>query len=150
MHHKFVVSAVSRENSSSVYALDLLPEVGAIYTWIEVSEIHRVRNGIYQRNGKLISLLTDFGRINPCYPDFHGDTKNVIHYTGSGRRGDQKLDAANRALLAAVGTDQRVPLFNKRGVGQWEFMGFWSVTDSRYIFDEEQTRMLWKFTLTRS
>jgi len=122
---------------------------GEIFSWAEVSEIHRVRNGIYHRNGRLISLLTDFGRINPCYPDFHGETKDVIHYTGSGRRGDQKLDAANRALLEATRTQIAVPLFNKLAPGRWEYLGFWLVSDGRYIFDEKQNRMLWKFTLSR-
>src|SRR5688572_3008989 len=59
--------------------------VGRQFSWAEVSELHKTRNGIYQRNGTVISLLTDFGKINPCYPDFHGDTQNTIHYTGSGR-----------------------------------------------------------------
>lgn len=122
---------------------------GEVFTWAEVSETHRVRNGIYHRNGRLISLLTDFGRLNPCYPDFHGATDEEIHYTGSGRRGDQKLDPANRALLAAIDTAQEVPLFNKLSVGRWEFLGFWSIRDGRYVFDEKQNRMLWKFTLVR-
>ena len=124
-------------------------ERGSIYSWDQVSETHRVRNGIYQRNGRLISLLTDFGRINPCYPDFHGDTRDVIYYTGSGRRGDQKLDAANRALLDAVDSDIVVPLFNKLGVGRWEFLGHWQITSGDYVFDESQSRMLWKFRLIR-
>lgn len=123
--------------------------IGRIFTWDEVTEIHKVRNGIYQQNGRLISLLTDFGRINPCYPDFHGDTNNIIHYTGSGRRGDQKLDAANRALLAAVNKDFAVPLFNKLSVGRWQFLGYWRVTEGKYIYDEERERMVWKFTLER-
>ena len=118
--------------------------------WSLVSTLHRSRNGIYQKDGRLVSLLTDFGRINPCYPDFHGDTRDVIHYTGSGRRGDQKLDAANRALLAAVDSDHAVPLFNKLGVNRWEYLGKWAVTDGRYIFDEARERMVWKFTLVRS
>ena len=121
--------------------------VGDIFTWSDVSRVHRVRNGIYHRNGRLISLLTDFGRINPCYPDFHGDTDEVIHYTGYGRRGDQKLDAANQALKNAVISGHEVPLFNKLAPGRWEFMGYWTVFDGRYIFDEKQNRMLWKFTL---
>ena len=120
---------------------------GDILTWSEVSTVHRVRNGIYQRNGRLVSLLTDFGRINPCYPDFHGDTREVIHYTGYGRRGDQKLDASNQALMNAVRTGHEVPLFNKLAPGRWEFMGYWIVADGQYVFDEKQTRMLWKFTL---
>ena len=123
--------------------------IGDIYAWSEVSEIHKTRNGIYQRNEKLISLLTDFGKINPCYPDFHGDTTDTIFYTGAGRRGDQKLGAPNRALLKAVETGIEVPLFNKLSVGRWEFLGFWQVTDSSYIFDEGQERMVWKFTLKR-
>jgi hypothetical protein len=120
-----------------------------IISWSEVSEIHKIRNGIYQRNGQIISLLTDFGRINPCYPDFHGDTENTIYYTGSGRHGDQKLDAANRALLNAIDSKIAVPLFNKISVGRWEFLGYWQVQEKMYIFDEKQGRMIWKFTLQR-
>ena len=124
--------------------------VGDIFSWNDVSKIHRIRNGIYQRKGRLISLLTDFGKINPCYPDFHGETTDTIFYTGAGRRGDQKLDAPNQALMNAVETGIEVPLFNKLAVGRWEFLGFWRVTDGKYIFDEEQKRMVWKFTLKKS
>ena len=123
---------------------------GDVLSWNDVSEVHKIRNGIYQRNGRLISLLTDFGRINPCYPDFHGETRDTIFYTGSGRRGNQKLDAANRALLNAIKSKLSVPLFNKLGVGRWEFTGFWQVTDGKYVFDEERQRMIWRFTLVRS
>ncbi|HCA60074.1 MAG TPA: hypothetical protein DEP46_19085 [Blastocatellia bacterium] len=124
--------------------------MGEVFPWAFVSSVHRSRNGIYQKDGRLVSLLTDFGRINPCYPDFHGDTRDVIHYTGSGRRGDQKLDAANRALLAAIDTAHAVPLFNKLGVNRWEYLGLWHVTDGRYIYDEQRESMVWKFTLVRS
>lgn len=124
-------------------------DIGRIFSWDDVSEIHRVRHGIYQRNGVLISLLTDFGRINPCYPDFHGDTTDVIHYTGYGRRGDQKLDAANRALLDAIESQISVPLFNKLAPGRWEYLGNWHVTDGAYIFDENASRMVWKFTINK-
>jgi hypothetical protein len=123
--------------------------IGDIFSWDEVSEIHRVRNGIYQRNERLISLLTDFGRINPCYPDFEGETSDTIHYTGAGRRGDQKLDAPNRALLAAVETGHSVPLFNKLAVGRWEFLGLWRVVRGVYLFEEKAGRMIWRFTLER-
>ena len=123
---------------------------GEILPWNEVSNIHKIRNGIYQRNGRLISLLTDFGRINPCYPDFHGETRETIFYTGSGRRGDQKLDAANRALLDAIKSKLSVPLFNKLGVGRWEFTGCWDVADGKYVFDKDRERMIWRFTLVRS
>ena len=124
-------------------------QFGEVFTWAEVSEIHRVRNGIYHRNGELISLLTDFGRINPCYPDFHGQTTNEIHYTGFGRRGDQKLNASNQALLSAIDSGHAVPLFNKLSVGRWEYQGMWRVVAGVYVFDEKQNRMLWKFTLNR-
>ena len=123
---------------------------GDIFSWAEVSAVHKIRNGIYQRKGKLISLLTDFGRINPCYPDVHGDSTDTIFYTGSGRRGDQKLDAPNRALLDAVEAEISVPLFNKLSVGRWEFLGFWRVLDGKYIFDENADRMVWKFTLKKT
>ncbi len=123
--------------------------IGDIYSWDEISEIHRVRNGIYQRNGNLISLLTDFGKINPCYPDSSGATDDTIFYTGAGRRGDQKLDSFNSAMFNAIETKHAVPLFNKLAVGRWQFLGFWRVAEGIYIFDEEQKRMIWKFTLKR-
>ena len=122
---------------------------GDIISWSELSKWHRTRNGIYQLNGRLISLLTDFGRINQCYPDFHGDSTDIIHYTGAGRRGDQKLDSFNHAMQNAITTRHAVPLFNKLAVGRWEFLGEWTVKDSAYIFDENQSRMVWKFTLQR-
>lgn len=123
---------------------------GDVFLWNDVSEIHKIRNGIYQRNGKLISLLTDFGKINPCYPDFHGDTENTIFYTGAGRRGDQKLNSFNQAMFNAVESKHSVPLFNKLKIGQWQFIGFWRVTEGKYIFDENQDRMIWRFVLQRN
>ena len=122
---------------------------GDILSWENVSEVHKIRNGIYQRNGRLVSLLTDFGRINPCYPDFHGGSEDVIFYTGSGRRGDQKLDAANRALLDAIESGHAVPLFNKLAVGRWEFVGHFRVAGSEYVYDENRERMVWRFKLQR-
>ncbi len=123
-------------------------DIGKVFSWTEVNQIHKIRNGIYQRNGQLISLLTDFGRINPCYPDKHGETTDSILYTGSGRRGDQKLDTQNQAMLDAITLKLSVPLFNKLAPDQWEFFGHWSVTDGKYIYDELQKRHVWKFTLT--
>lgn len=124
-------------------------EIGDIFSWNEVSEIHKIRNGIYQRNGKLISLLTDFGKINPCYPDFHGDSQDTIFYTGAGRRGDQRLDSFNRAMFNAIESKHCVPLFNKLSVGRWQFTGFWRVASGEYVYDENQDRMIWKFMLER-
>lgn len=124
--------------------------LGSVLTWNEVSEVHKIRNGIYQRNGRLISLLTDFGRINPCYPDVHGSSTDIIHYTGSGRHGDQKLDAANRALFDTIKTKRPIPLFNKLAVNRWEFTGLWRITDAKYVFDERHERMVWQFTLQRA
>lgn len=119
-------------------------------TWAEVSRVHKVRNGIYQRSGKLISLLTDFGKINECYPDFHGETEDMIFYTGAGRRGDQQLNSSNRAMFDAIETKHAVPLFNKQRVGGWEFLGFWTVEEGEYIYDEAAKRMIWKFKLVKS
>jgi hypothetical protein len=127
----------------------LKTELGAIFSWTELSEIHKVRNGIYQRGGRLVSLLTDFGLINPCYPDYAGETADTIFYTGAGRRGDQKLDSFNRAMFNAAESNHKVPLFNKLSIGRWEFLGFWKVLDGKYIFDETQDRMIWQFTLRK-
>ncbi len=121
-----------------------------ILSWAEVQRTHRIRNGVYQRDGRLVSLLTDFGRLNPCYPDAHTDaTGRRISYTGAGRRGDQHLTPANRALLAAIESGHAVPLFNKLSVGRWQHMGYWRVTDAVHQYDPQEDRMLWRFTLEK-
>jgi hypothetical protein len=126
------------------------PHSDEILSWAEVNRTHRIRNGVYQRGGRLISLLTDFGRINSCYPDRAVEGDNTILYTGDGRRGDQQLSPGNRALLAAIESAHAVPLFNKLGVGRWQHMGFWHVCHARQFFDEQEQRMLWQFTLERA
>ena len=131
----------------SADSLDLVE--GGVYRWSDVVKIHKIHNGIYQRNGRLISLLTDFGRINPCYPDRHGNTDGTILYTGNGRRGDQKLDPQNQALMNAVNDGSIVPLFNKLGVNRWEVTGYWQVVSGVYEFEVERKRMVWRFTLVR-
>ena len=122
---------------------------GEILLWNDVSDIHKVRNGIYQLNGRLISLLTDFGRINPCYPDHEGADPDTIHYHGYGRHGNQKLDAANRSLFDAIRSGHSVPLFNKLAVGRWEFVGLVRIHSGEYLYDEGQQRMVWQFTLKK-
>jgi hypothetical protein len=126
------------------------PEADAhVLTWEEVSRTHRVRNGVYHRGGRLVSLLTDFGRINPCYPDALSEDGESIVYTGEGRHGDQHLSPGNRALLSAVESGHAVPLFNKLGVGRWQLTGRWRVASAEHRFDERERRMLWRFTLRR-
>ena len=141
------MSSINGQNTTITETFFSSAEKGTIFSWDEVSEIHKIRNGIYQRKGRLISLLTDFGRINPCYPDRSGKTGETIHYTGAGRRGDQRLDSFNQAMFNAIESRHAVPLFNKLKVGKWQFMGFWRVEEGKYIFDENQKRMVWKFTL---
>ncbi|HVF86506.1 MAG TPA: hypothetical protein VM866_02910 [Pyrinomonadaceae bacterium] len=119
-------------------------------SWTEVNRTHRIRNGIYQREGRLVSLLTDFGRINPCYPDEAQPDGETIHYTGEGRRGDQQLSPGNRALLAAIESGHSVPLFNKLAPGRWRLIGSWRVIAASHRFDENENRMLWRFTLKKS
>lgn len=144
------MSSINRQNTAITQTIFSGGDIGRTFSWDEVSEIHKIRNGIYQRNGKLISLLTDFGKINPCYPDFHGDTPDTIFYTGAGRRGDQKLDSFNKAMFNAVESKHAVPFFNKLKVGNWQFLGFWRVAEGKYLYDEEQKRMIWKFQLIRT
>lgn len=142
----------SEESKSRLANAEFLKNVGGedVLSWREVNKIHRVRHGIYQRGGRLISLLTDFGKINQCYPDTHGSSRDTIFYTGAGRRGDQPLDSFNLAMFNAVETKHGVPLFNKLSAGHWNFLGFWTVTEGKYIYDENQKRMIWKFTLRKN
>ena len=143
------MSSINGQNEIISESFFTISDIGRIFSWDAVSEIHKIRNGIYQRKGVLISLLTDFGKINPCYPDFHGASQDTIFYTGAGRRGDQKLDSFNQAMFNAIESKHAVPLFNKLKVGAWQFLGFWRVADGKYIFDEDQKRMIWKFRLER-
>lgn len=132
--------------------MDVLGNVdtGRLMTWSEVNAVHETRNGIYQRGGKLISLLTDLGRITPCYPDFEGESPDTIFYTGAGRRGNQKRDVYNLSLIEASHSGVPVPLFCKLGVNRWRFLGFWRVTDPEYVFEEKRGRMIWRFVLKRT
>ena len=104
------MSSINEQNENISNSFFSDSDIGKIFSWDAVSEIHKIRNGIYQRKGKLVSLLTDFGKINPCYPDFHGATPDTIFYTGAGRRGDQKLDSFNRAMFNAIESNHSVPL----------------------------------------
>jgi len=128
----------------------LHPAADEILSWAEVQRTHRIRNGVYQRGGRLVSLLTDFGRINACYPDAHADASgDTILYTGAGRRGDQHLTPANRALLSAIESRHAVPLFNKLSVGRWQHLGYWRVIHATHQYDAQEDRMLWRFTLQK-
>lgn len=122
-------------------------DIDTVLSWRIVSGFHKTRNGIYQTEGRLESLLTDFGRINRPYQDRYRRGGAVISYTGAGRRGDQKPDRLNRAMLDAIDSGHSVPLFCKLAVNRWRFLGFWRVTAAEYVFDEPQQRMLWKFQL---
>ncbi|MEZ5307903.1 MAG: hypothetical protein R2684_12230 [Pyrinomonadaceae bacterium] len=110
---------------------------------------HKSRHGIYQRHGELISLLTDLGKISRCYPDKHDADSDLIFYTGSGRRGDQKLDVRNQALISAISTGAEVPLYCKLGVNRWQNMGRWKIVDAEYVFEEINKRMVWRFVLRK-
>jgi hypothetical protein len=147
------VDSVSQETKSikkeTIKKMEKDFKINGIYSWSEVSEIHQTRHGIYQRKGELISLLTDFGQINPCYPDFTSENANEIFYTGAGRRGDQKLDVWNQAMNNAIKTQMPVPLFCKLKVGQWKFLGFWQIKEANYIFEEINRRMIWRYVLKK-
>jgi hypothetical protein len=129
--------------------MKIAPPSDDILTWAEVNRTHRIRRGVYQRDGRLVSLLTDFGRLNPCYPDVAAEDGATIHYTGQGRRGDQHLTPANRALLDAIESGHAVPLFNKLSTGRWRHLGHWRVVAAEHRFDAAERRMLWRFTLRR-
>lgn len=144
------MSSINGQNTTISGSFFTTNDIGRIFSWNEVSKIHKTRNGIYQRKGKIISLLTDFGKINPCYPDFHGDSPETIFYTGAGRRGDQKLDIYNQAMLDAVKTRVAVPLFCKIKVNQWKFLGFWQVVDADFVFEEQNKRNVWSFVLKKA
>lgn len=128
---------------------DVADEASSILSWAEVKLQHPTRLGIYHRDGRLLSLLTDLGTYNSCYPDAIDHESATLAYTGEGRRGDQGLTPGNRALIDAIESAHAVPIFLKLGVGRWRHTGFWRVAEAAHRFDEEQNRMLWQFTLER-
>jgi hypothetical protein len=143
------VSSISGGNDETNGCFLTTDDIGREFSWKDISQIHKSRNGIFQLGGRLVSLLTDFGKINPPYQDRFQNDGDVISYTGAGRRGDQKPDQSNQAMLAAIESGHAVPLFCKLGVNRWEFLGYWRVASGEYVFDEPQRRMLWKFRLER-
>lgn len=143
------MSTINSRNDQIIEHFFTTNNIGKIFSWSEVAEIHRTRNGIYQKNGKLISLLTDFGKINPAYPDFHGANKETIFYTGAGKHGNQKLDVWNKAMHEAIKTRIAVPLFCKLDVNKWRFLGFWQVCDAEYVFEPQNQRNVWSFVLKK-
>lgn len=128
---------------------DAADEASPVMSWVEVKLQHPTRLGIYHRDGRLLSLLTDLGTYNACYPDALDPAGATMSYTGEGRRGDQGLTPGNRALMDATKTAHSVPVFLKLAVGRWRHTGFWRVTEAAHRYDEEQRRMLWLFTLRR-
>ncbi|HMS43544.1 MAG TPA: hypothetical protein PKE69_25160 [Pyrinomonadaceae bacterium] len=144
------MSTINSQNEQITEQFFTTNDIGKVFSWDAVLEIHKTRNGIYQKNGQLISLLTDFGKINECYPDFHGETTDTIFYTGAGKRGNQKLDIWNKALHNAIKTELTVPLFCKLRVNQWQFLGFWQVCDAEYIFEPQSRRNIWSFVLKKN
>ncbi|HYY57342.1 MAG TPA: hypothetical protein VE842_08415 [Pyrinomonadaceae bacterium] len=144
------VGGAGRAAASTAAAAARPADAAPLLSWAEVNRTHRIQSGVYQRRGRLVSLLTDFGRINPCYPDRQNEAGDKIYYTGDGRRGDQYLNPGNRALLDAIESGHGVPLFNKLAVGRWQHMGHWRVTHGRQFYSEEEKRMLWVFTLEKA
>jgi hypothetical protein len=129
----------SFDGEEGAYATSRDPADDHVLTWAEVNRTHRIQSGVYQSNGRLVSLLTDFGRINPCYPDRQSETGDLIYYTGEGRRGDQYLSPGNRALLAAIESRHSFPLFNKLSTGRWQHMGYWRVVTGSLDFSTRGT-----------
>lgn len=143
------MSSINERNNRITGSFFTTNDIGRVFSWTDVATVHKIRNGVYQRGGQLISLLTDFGKINPCYPDFQGETADEIFYHGAGRRGDQKMDVHNRALHDAIRSGHSVPLFCKMKVNEWKFMGFWKVVDAAYVYEEINKRHVWNFVLRR-
>ena len=72
-------------------------EIGDVLPWSRIAEVHKIRNGIYQRSGRLISLLTDFGRINPC--GFESRVMTSMH----AELGTADIGKVKAALIDALG-----------------------------------------------
>lgn len=109
--------------------------------------MHRTRIGIYQRQEGSCRCSRTLGGSIRAIPIRMG-TRTIPSFIQAMAGGATK----NSMRRTAARCDRKgvsVPLFNKLAPGKWQFMGHWQVMDGDYATDEEQDRMVWKFTLQR-
>ena len=74
-----------------------------------------------------------------------------IDYVGEGKRGDQKLNPRNKALVDASESQSRIRVFLDCGdlfkPKRLLFAGLWSVSKCEYSFDEDEQRKVFRFRL---
>ncbi len=95
------------------------------------------------------TLVLILKNINNMYGDLWKD--GILHYTGKGRRGDQKLTGSNKRLLNAKKDETIVYLFEVYKVGEYIYKGEVELVDAPYQVDEVDIdgnlRKVWKFPL---
>ena len=125
-------------------------ELGDILTH---KQLHRtfecsVSGGIrYSSKTETIVIISD--PTDPFYQDYwEGD---VLHYTGSGRIGDQKISRENKRLANLNNSNINAYLFEKLRTNHYEFIGEVKLADDPYqeeqLDDNSDLRKVWMFPI---
>jgi putative restriction endonuclease len=129
-------------------------EIGEILSQDEIEEVFDTNfgyqfKGITYRNpsnGKYVIINSNEGAI---YEDeFISETELTYEGSGTPEKGDQVLTNANRAMVDAVDEEFPIYLFTSQdGLDEYEYEGLVEVTDARYVYEQSEDRMKYKFDL---
>ncbi|MCK8816747.1 HNH endonuclease [Natroniella sulfidigena] len=107
-----------------------------------------VSGGIrYSSKSKSIVIISD--QSDPFYQDYWEG--NILHYTGTGRVGDQKLEGANKRLANINNSGISGYLFEKIKPNDYEFLGQVKLAKRSYqevqLDENNELRKVWMFPL---
>jgi hypothetical protein len=106
----------------------------------------------YSRTTNSLVLVTDHKKFSEA--SIYGDEwiDGVLHYRGTGQRGDQDIDfAGNGRLVQAARADTGVHLVERSGKGRYRYLGIVNLAGDPYrrneVDVEGKIRLVWVFPL---
>jgi hypothetical protein len=106
----------------------------------------------YSRTTNSLVLVTDHKKLSGT--SIYGDEwiDGVLHYRGTGQRGDQSIDfAGNSRLVHAAGSDTGVHLVERKARGRYRYLGRVALAGDPYrrneLDVEGNMRLAWVFPL---
>jgi len=95
---------------------------GDMLTHPQLRDLFRVKNmGGIRVSTTVGAIVVISSADNDLYED--REESGILHYTGEGRHGDQKLTDGNRAIDESASTGRPILLFFKKATNEYEFHG---------------------------
>lgn len=146
---KAVTEWMEERNNSSIGEL----HVGEVYSNAKIAEAFKcsTQGGMRRAHAtNTLVLFTDHSNVENVYEDKWRN--NILHYTGMGLTGDQKLEGTqNQTLADSNGTSIRVYLFETFISTEHTFSGEVVLISDPYQIEEKDQdgykRRVWKFPL---